>query len=559
MSRLVSGHAASAWKIARTLAVWLPLAGLSQNPGAWALAQPPGPTPVDDAPIRIETSPRVDERLFLIRALEGLYSEWPLPPGDPAVFRTQVAVLRRRAALHAAHVDARQLDPSIAKLFRDCAELLNDYDEALAGVARAEREAIDEVKQRRSRDVADAKARGGEGSAPGDARKDPPGAGATAVGAGSSPIVHILNSFTRAAALGETKRALTEPIARAYAARASETLAHARATTGMLAREHGWEPAEVGFDTSPEETQELAAAIERGDFRRHARILEGISHRRPRDPLLLGLLARTTAASLGPSARPDALMRQSDACLDAASLVPEGLFYDGYRAAFVADAARLAGAAAVAEIGDKGWISAPVPSAPRAVRLWRTHLAYDELDASGADRAELAWALAMAGRRQDALAEAFQIATLRRDDVTYLYPLACLLSLEGRIDESFALLRHAIESCGFYDIAGLKSDPDLAAVRSKKAAEFADLTRVKHDWEIDRGIFSDDICLTNKSAFPITNVKFKVTVDSEGHGTWSRTFEAVAIFPGETHRWNTRITSRGKAAESKGVLTVDQD
>ncbi|WP_337175254.1 hypothetical protein [Paludisphaera sp.] len=557
MSRLVSSHAASARKIAWALAVWLPLAGLSRNPGASALAQPPGPAPVDDTPIRIETSPRVDERLFLIRALEGLYSEWPVPSGDPAVFRTQVAMLRRSAALHAAHVEARNLDPSIAKLFRDCADLLNDYDEALAGVARAEREAIDEVKQRRSRDVAHAKASGGEGSAMGDARKDPPGARAT--GAGSSPVVQILNSFTRAAALDETKRALSEPIATAYAARASETLAHARAATGMLAREHGWEPAEVGFDTSPEETQELAAAIERGDFRRYARILEVISHRRPRDPLLLGLLARTTAASLGPSARPEALMRQSDACLDAASLVPEGLFYDGYRAAFVADAARLAGAAAVAEIGDKGWISAPVPSAPRAVRLWRTHLAYDELDASGADRAELAWALAMAGRRQEALAEAFQVATLRRDDLTYLYALACLLSLEGRIDESFALLRHAIESCGFYNIASLKSDPDLAAVRSKKAAEFADLARVKHDWKIERGIFSDDICLTNKSAFPITNVKFKVTVASEGYSTWSRTFEAVAIFPGETHRWNTRITSRGKAAESKGVLTVDQD
>jgi tetratricopeptide (TPR) repeat protein len=48
---------------------------------------------------------------------------------------------------------------------------------------------------------------------------------------------------------------------------------------------------------------------------------------------------------------------------------------------------------------------------------------------------------------------------------TYVYNLACSLSLLGRIDESFAALERAID-VGFRDSRLLAADPDLKAVRT---------------------------------------------------------------------------------------------
>jgi len=105
----------------------------------------------------------------------------------------------------------------------------------------------------------------------------------------------------------------------------------------------------------------------------------------------------------------------------------------------------------------------------------------------------------------------------------------------------------------------MRTDPNLETVRQKLATGFNDLVKLKYGWFVDEGHFSDDVCFVNNSAFPITNVKFDVTVKSTGYADWGPfRFETARIDPGQTFRWNTKITSRGNDSKRSGALTADR-
>ncbi len=172
--------------------------------------------------------------------------------------------------------------------------------------------------------------------------------------------------------------------------------------------------------------------------------------------------------------------------------------------------------------------------------------------------AQLAWALASVGRYADALKLVAEIAKLKGDDANFCYGYACLLSIEGKVDEALAFLERSIKYCGNNDISHAKSDPDLATLRAQRATAFAELTTVKFEWRIDWGIFSDDICLVNKSPFALTGVNFAVQVTSTDSADWTARFNTNRIAAGETYRWNTRIISRGQNTKTNGWLSTDQ-
>jgi len=210
-------------------------------------------------------------------------------------------------------------------------------------------------------------------------------------------------------------------------------------------------------------------------------------------------------------------------------------------------------------LGEGGWGSAPVRSADRAVRFCRTLLDYDELDESGAGRAQLAWALAAQGRHRESLEIAESVVKLQGGDLNFVYNLICLLSINDRLDDAMEIFGIAVKDRGFLDISHARKDPDLAKLRERKSREFEDLTKVKFEWGIDWGVFSDDICVTNRSAFPLTNVTFEARITSEGSPAWKETFTTNAILPGQTHRWNTRIGSRGENPDGNASLSADQN
>jgi hypothetical protein len=126
------------------------------------------------------------------------------------------------------------------------------------------------------------------------------------------------------------------------------------------------------------------------------------------------------------------------------------------------------------------------------------------------------------------------------------------------MDEALGWLELAIKN-GWTDIRHARSDPDLARLRDEKTSPFNALTAVRFDWSIDWGVLSDDIVLINRSKFTLTNVTASVTVTSSGSADWSETFKAPSLAPGQTHRWNRRISSRGQNSNSWMSLSSDQN
>lgn len=69
------------------------------------------------------------------------------------------------------------------------------------------------------------------------------------------------------------------------------------------------------------------------------------------------------------------------------------------------------------------------------------------------------------GRYEDGLKIDEQLATLRPQDPTVLYNLACSYSLTGRVDDGLSILERAL-AAGYNDFKWLSQDPDLEPLRS---------------------------------------------------------------------------------------------
>ncbi len=530
------------------------------------LAAVPAPSPpsrVEGPPpevtVEIRTAAYVDERLFLLRALEALYSGWPDGQGGPGSIGPAIDALRHEALRHQKYILERGIDERIAALYGDLVGLLDAFADALAKADRIERDGAALADRQRAEAAGRAGMAGGV--AAGRAYRNGAGGGeALATWAGVTIVGTLVDELARRPARSEARKAAEEANLREYTRRASEVFASAEAAATALAARHGWARAEAGFDSTPERDRRVLAILERGDSAGILRFLDEMRDRRPRDPFLRSIAAMARWEGLRDRATPEALARGVEECLAAARLVPEGAFYDPYRASFVAQAGYHATCAAGLEIGGKGCAAGPAPGGPRALAIWRAYLAIDDRDPTGEAREQLALALAVTGRFEEAARAAGQVADLRGPDPDFSYSYACLLSLAGGdTAKSLRWLEHAYRDCHYPDILVARADPDLARLRADQAAGFAELTRVKFRWAIDWGLFNnDDICLTNDSPFPLTGVELEVNVESPGVAPWSSTLKADRIEPGATRRWKVWVAARGKGADGKATLKCDQ-
>ena len=264
---------------------------------------------------------------------------------------------------------------------------------------------------------------------------------------------------------------------------------------------------------------------------------------------------------------PNEALAACKAICDAARVVPAASVYDEHRAYALYWAARAATWAAEQELNGGKWGGTRAPSADVAVKLWDAAIRYAPADPAGLWRSQRAWALGIGGRFPEAMKQATGVFPLRQADPAFLYHYASLWSASGSPDQSTlanirsAMSHESLSSDLFEPITlqAMKRDPNLAALRQKYSTEFDDLVKLKTEWFIDWGIISDDIRLVNNSAFPITNVKFDVTVKSTGFADWGPfRFEVARVDPGQTFRWKTKIKSRGNDSKGSGLLTADQ-
>lgn len=519
---------------------------------------PPRPVALrlDDTPLDLMPDPRADEQLFLLRVLETLYERWP-SPADEATRKAAISQHRQLAFQHAEHARSRNLDPAIAEQYEQIAELLNVYDETIDEIARTSREARALIEHQANEDIAQSSS--GAGVFAGKAYAGgASGADAILLWAGLTAMDFLIRNNGKSEQITEAERAESSRLVRAFSTRYEEQVARAQSTATRLTEKYGWAAGEAGFDIDAAQGLAVHELVQKGDYREIARLQAAKLRRRSRDPfLLVGHALSRTSATGGAASLSDFEAAAAD-CVKAARLVPAGSLYDPYRADCVGVAGLLTNLAATNQMAGRGWAAGPFSEGPAAVRLWKTYLALNPTDETGVGRAQLAWALASSGHLWEALEQASDVANRFQRDREFVYNHACLLALNGRTFESFQKLKHAIEQCGYADISHARTDPDLAAVRSTLAWPFNDLTRVKFEWSIDWGMFSDDICLTNSSPFPLTDVSFQAVVCSKGYSDWTQTFRAPRIEPKATQRWNTRIISRGQNATGNGTVICDQ-
>lgn len=483
----------------------------------------------DLGPIEIKAADRVDETLFLIRALETMYNNWP-GATDTGITAARWAVDQRILASRLCeNARKKKLDSDVIDLLEECGKLFQTYDNYLVEIGAVERGALTRAQQERGKLFDKGMERLIDRTVDNWGEKD---AGKTIVKetAGDMIAGFVVDLFQQAERDATKKRAIEYAQAR-YEEACRSTRSQAAATVRRVAKRQKWADGEAGFENATFRDQ---------------------LQRRPRDPFIrvANALIREqneTAADL---------MRDARSCLYSARLVPDDPVYDSYRAAFLADAGDLAERAALKE-----WTADPQHRygsdlAKEAVKICRTRLVYDG-DATDWGKYDLALALNCAGLHGEALNMASRVKKLIRTP-EYAYNYACLLSLDGQTKAALEWLEFAFK-LGESNVAWAKQDPELKRLRENQAEAFARLTEVKWEWRINYGIFNDDIVLTNKSAFPLTNITVTPTITKNGQ-TFTKSLTLRYLAPGRSYTWEDVFSIPGSSTDSSVAnLTCHQN
>ena len=510
--------------------------------------EPPG-----QSALEIKPAKNVDEKLFLLRMLDDLHSQLPSPNTDAKATQTKLGQLRYFAKKVHMYVKQRKLDDSLATLFGEYVEVVDAYSDFLANIDKIERNAVAQAERDALKTGFDAGFRGGSMAAMAN-NQGYSGGDAAAIGILTGIISAVADSYQKDQKLQEVKRQAVTRASRDVQDKFSTFQARAELTAAELTRKNGWKKGEAGFDE--EVNGELRRLIANEDWKGYWRLQRKLSTKRPRDPFIKTRIAENTSFS---ELKTSDVLSWAKECVKSARLVPEGALYDPYRLRFLRLAGAIANEAFFKERRKKGFYGGTNnATASYAVRVWDACLKYSS-DPTGEIRELRAWALGATGNIKEAVKQAKEVCHLRRKTVRYAYNYACLMSVSGETDTAFEWLSYAIKTLGCHDISGVKRDPDLAAMRKAKQKEFNDLVAVKYNWDINWGVFNDDIILHNNSAFTITNIALSVRIVQENK-VWTPVLKVNSVAPGSSHKWvNVVSIPERRTDKATAALSCDQN
>jgi hypothetical protein len=497
-------------------------------------------TRVTDSPIEIKVSTSVDERLFLLYALEEIYRTFPATNSGSTRLTDWLASTRAFVRRLQHHAGESKIDADVVTLYKDCLGVLESYEDLLAtlgSISKADvaRRARDSYSSgfdagKLGRKVYDSSRASGLSSKQALGR-----AGAAAA------IMYLLGEANRARERDAARKRAIDAATRKFRNSMEDAVARAGVVAGRLSTRYRWKSGEANFSASAKGT---------------------LASRYPtqaRNPFAVVAYANSR---LWWGRTGEARMAEARRCLAAASLVPRGTIYDGYRIAFISDAARLAYWAVTMDQAPRGYSGTPSKYAPEAVRFWRTLAARQGEKLAGNDAWQFWETLACAGRHNDAMKIANQLLAWNnrmRDS----YRAYNFVRLQGaaRNDSKLILKNLAVAfAFGFSDIKRVRNDPDLARVRTEQPVAWADLVKVKADYRLFFGKFtSDDVTMKNTSAFPLTNIVLDLKF-VKGSQTWYRQVKLYYLAPGATHKFANVVSIPGsKVTAWYATLKSDQD
>ena len=240
-------------------------------------------------------------------------------------------------------------------------------------------------------------------------------------------------------------------------------------------------------------------------------------------------------------------------CVATANMVPSDEFYARQRGEILQFASNLAMQAVVLDMTGKSWAKAYNPKA--AYASWWLELAekYNSMDIAGDRREQLFSALTLSGQREEALQLGLELKDLRAQSPLYHYHLACLYATQqGKYKEAMQSLEEAVQT-GFKDLNGARKNPDFAnyhtdprfkgltgiVVEYRMVGEPAALTKTARP--VPKGpAISNGVTFTNRSPFPLTNVRLRLEVTSgKGPAITHRCDRDIAA--GESYLWANAI------------------
>ena len=512
-------------------------------------------TTVVSVPVEIVPTETTDEAEFLLYCYENLRDEIPAAVDDvvlPISRRTRLSVHRLQAVRTVSRGDAQKgltelrdrvnqyheyakqkgVDPGVQSLYADLLTAIDITADYLIQLNRIDRALLD-LRARQSAETGYNTVLAGGNASHAAYENGAERGDAAFTGIATGMVTFFLEEMTNQQELDESKRQALEDASEDFKRKMSAL--QARESNGLsdFAKKYQWQRDKEGHSVD-----------------RFTKLEEDLTHQYCN------------------ASTPNEALVSCKAILDSARLVPGPSVYDEHRAYALYWAARAAMWAAEQELRGERWGSTYGPSADVAVKLWDAALRYAPTDPAGLWPSQRAWTLGIGGRFPEAIKQATEVFPLRQADPAFMYQYACLWSASGSPDQNTLLnLRTAISREGFstdlfewVTLQTMKKDPNLDVLRQRYSAEFGDLVELKYKWYVDEGLLSDDICLINNSAFPITNVKFVVSVKSVGYADWGPYQEAAArIEPGQTFRWPAGRTPRGNAPNRSALLTTDQN
>jgi len=502
----------------------------------------------------IKTDSAVDERLFLLRLLELHYESWPNDVSDSDEFESEVRDLRKSALRIRQHIIDKELGDNLASLYADYVSSLESYTQFLADIGAIKQSAVEQLQK-------DSFNSGFKSSASGvttyGAMRESGYSKENAVEGGIAVAIISLiwDTYINNKEQTRAEQDAIKKAARKVDDKIQSSIGRAKNVAGELTQKYGWSRFEAWFDLSEEQSLAIQSMAQEDKFNELLQLSNDQVNHRPRDPFIRN--DRNLYRVLTHENNPSIIVQCARDSYQAAFLVPESSVYDEYRLQLVVRAAHFALEARSEEIRQGVLPYDSTATSRYAVLLWRKVLELTP-DDTGEFREELAWSLMSDNQLAEAYKYANMVVDKFKNDTHFAYNYACLMSRTKNAQSALDWLDHAIR-IGFWDIAWVRIDPDLQYLRVAKQKEYSKITTPSWEWYVTDDWIWDDIIVTNKSVFPLTNVIINVSLMKDGKKTLLKLKEK-SISPGETKKWIDVVEGATDQWDpsSTATLTCDQ-
>ncbi|MEE9338675.1 MAG: zinc ribbon domain-containing protein [Methylococcaceae bacterium] len=502
-------------------------------------------TPPQNVPLipQITKSSTESENLFLIRALEMGYTQWPQlnETSDINAVHKWISDTRYLLSSVQGRIEGRpkQLDPRINSLYKKYIELLTKYEEVLIEIS-----SIKGISLNSDDNVSGALGTGagviqaammtGIGTVP-------------AIAAGTLVAIAGMSPDPKDDVAIKNQKEHIKMRANSINNEFKSAFQNAKVLANELKNDSKYQwGSEVGFDDS------LTTGISISEQNRL----------RPRDPFVLLLLAKNNlqvSRANNPISMQDLKLNSLQVYEAANDLVPVHNVYKPFKAELVFNAAELAMEASIKQL--KGnYSNAPVSYAKDTIDLYNSYLKLaPNGDGTKYEYAQLARALAMDGKYGEAIGAANIAIDNWENDWGFCYRYARLTSLTNQVENTKNWIERAYR-LGYNNVQFVRDDPDLKNFRENKPDDFNILTIAKAKITIDFGSFNDDILLKNNSPFTLTNVHLTGKIKQyDTRKEWPIDLNINSIKPYDIHKWTDAVSITNSRYDSFEVqVTCDQ-